>query len=110
MAEIGVFLDKVAADAADDRDRNVRELASAWLNNLKRYTDQYERLKRLQDMPEKTVAEVEAKRSAADFLREQMDDRGSVRDASSLCCAGRNAGPFENGSTRQPVTGRRRKP
>lgn len=66
------FLDKVAADAADDRDRNVRELASAWLNNLKRYTDQYERLKRLQDMPEKTVAEVEAKRSAADFLREQM--------------------------------------
>ena len=70
--EYGVFLDKVAADAADDRDRNVRELASAWLNNLKRYTDQYERLKRLQDMPEKTVAEVEAKRSAADFLREQM--------------------------------------
>ena len=57
--EYGVFLDKVTADAADDRDRNVRELASAWLNNLKRYTDQYERLKRLQDMPEKTVAEVE---------------------------------------------------
>ena len=70
--EYGAFLDRVAADAADDRDRNVRELASAWLNNLKRYTDQYERLKRLQDMPEKTVAEVEAKRSAADFLREQM--------------------------------------
>lgn len=62
----------MAADAADDRDRNVRELASAWLSNLEMYTDQYARLKRLQDMPEKTVAEVEAKRSAADFLREQM--------------------------------------
>ena len=62
----------MAADAADDRDRNVRELASAWLSNLEKYTDQYARLKRLQDMPEKTVAEVEAKRSAADFLREQM--------------------------------------
>ena len=70
--EYGGFLDRVAADAADDRDRNVRELASAWLSNLEKYTDQYARLKRLQDMPEKTVAEVEAKRSAADFLREQM--------------------------------------
>ena len=70
--EYGGFLDRVAADAADDRDRNVRELASAWLSNLERYTDQYARLKRLQDMPEKTVAEVEAKRSAADFLRGQM--------------------------------------
>lgn len=70
--EYGEFLDRVAADAADDRDRNVRELASAWLSNLEMYTDQYARLKRLQDMPEKTVAEVEAKRSAADFLREQM--------------------------------------
>lgn len=70
--EYGAFLDRVAADAADDRDRNVRELASAWISNLKEYTAQYERLKRLQDMPEKTVAEVEAKRSAADFLREQM--------------------------------------
>lgn len=70
--EYGGFLDRVAADAADDRDRNVRELASAWLSNLERYTDQYARLKRLQDMPEKTVAEVEAKRSAVDFLRGQM--------------------------------------
>lgn len=70
--EYGGFLDRVAADAADDRDRNVRELASVWLSNLEKYTDQYARLKRLQDMPEKTVAEVEAKRSAADFLREQM--------------------------------------
>lgn len=70
--EYGGFLDRVAADAADDRDRNVRELASAWLSNLEKYTDQYARLKRLQDMPEKTVAEVEAKRSAADFLRGQM--------------------------------------
>ncbi len=70
--EYGAFLDRVAADAADDRDRNVRELASAWISNLEGYTDQYERLKRLQGMPEKTVAEVEAKRSAADFLREQM--------------------------------------
>lgn len=70
--EYGAFLDRVAADAADDRDKNIRELASAWLSNLRSYTDQYERLKRLQDMPEKTVAEVEAKRSAADFLREQM--------------------------------------
>lgn len=51
--EYGGFLDRVAADAADDRDRNVRELASAWLSNLERYTDQYARLKRLQDMPEK---------------------------------------------------------
>lgn len=51
--EYGGFLDRVAADAADDRDRNVRELASAWLSNLEKYTDQYARLKRLQDMPEK---------------------------------------------------------
>ena len=56
--EYGVFLDKVAADAADDRDRSVRELASAWLNNLKRYTDQYERLKRLQDMPELSLIHI----------------------------------------------------
>lgn len=70
--EYGAFRDRLAAEAADDRERNIRELASAWLNNLKEYTDQYERLKRLEDMPEKTVAEVEAKRSAADFLREQM--------------------------------------
>lgn len=70
--EYGSFLDRVAAEAADDREKNIRELASAWLSNLKPYTAQYDRLKRLQDMPEKTVAEVEAKQAAADFLREQM--------------------------------------
>lgn len=70
--------------------------ASAWLNNLKRYTDQYERLKRLQDMPEKTVAEVEAKRSAADFLREQMMIGEVSAMPPAYGCAGRNAGPFEN--------------
>ena len=93
--EYGGFLDRVAADAADDRDRNVRELASAWLSNLEKYTDQYARLKRLQDMPEKTVAEVEAKRSAADFLREQMVI-GEVPSISGLCRAGRNTGSFED--------------
>lgn len=81
---------------ADDRDRNVRELASAWLSNLEKYTDQYARLKRLQDMPEKTVAEVEAKRSAADFLREQMVIGGSSFHVSGLCRAGRNTGSFED--------------
>lgn len=70
--EYGSFRDRLAAEAGDDRERNIRELASAWLGNLKSYTDQYERLKRLEEMPEKTVADVEAKRSAADFLREQM--------------------------------------
>lgn len=70
--EYGAFRDRIAAETADDKDRNIRELASAWLTNLKEYTGQYERLKQVQDMPEKTVAEVEAKRSAADFLREQM--------------------------------------
>ncbi len=70
--EYGAFLEQVASGAADDQEKNIRELASAWLSNLKEYTAQYERLKRLQDMPEKTVAEVVAKRSAVDFLREQM--------------------------------------
>lgn len=70
--EYGGFRDRLIVEAGDDRERNIRELASAWLGNLKKYTDQYERLKRLEEMPEKTVAEVEAKRSAADFLREQM--------------------------------------
>lgn len=70
--EYGAFRDLIAGETADDRDRSVRELASAWLSNLKEYTVQYERLIQVKDMPEKSVAEVEAKRSAADFLREQM--------------------------------------
>lgn len=71
-SEYGSFRDRIAAETADDRDPNVRELASAWLSNLKEYTEQYERLKQVQDMPEKTVAEVEAKKGAADMLRERM--------------------------------------
>lgn len=70
--DYGSFRDKLLRESRDGHYMPVRALAGAWLNNLKEYTAQYEGLKRLRDMPEKTVAQVEAKRSAMDRLREQM--------------------------------------
>lgn len=70
--DYGTFRDLLAKEASDARNREIRELAAAWLGNLREYSEQYGRLRRLKEMPEKTVAEVEAKKAAVDFLREQM--------------------------------------
>lgn len=72
--EYGVFLKQITdLTSNDDADKSVRERAVAWLSNLKAYTDQYERLKRIQDMPENSSEEVKEKQGASEFLMEQMD-------------------------------------
>ena len=61
----------------------------AWLSNLKEYTVQYERLIQVKDMPENRLRKWRPKRSATDFLREQMMTGDSL-PASILCRSGRD--------------------
>ncbi len=58
--------------AAQEKDRNVKQLAQAWQANLSKHGEQYRALMKLHNMPEKTAAEWSLKKETVEQLREQM--------------------------------------